>query len=156
MMREWATVISWHDGVAILHSETKTSCNRCSARKGCGSHLLNQIGPKNAHIIEIRCQNPLQPGQRVELGIGEKNLLGSAMLVYMAPLVSLFVIASVFYILLDTDLAAITGALLGGIGGFLVAKSLVAHISSRSDFQPVILTVALPLHHVVHPENKES
>ncbi|HBQ80546.1 MAG TPA: SoxR reducing system protein RseC, partial [Erwinia persicina] len=37
MMREWATVVSWQNGIATLHSEIKTSCSSCSARKGCGS-----------------------------------------------------------------------------------------------------------------------
>ncbi len=145
MMREWATVVAWQNGVATLHSEIKTSCNSCSARKGCGSAMLNKIGPKNAHVMQIASKEPLQPGQRIELGIKESSLLGSALLVYMTPLLGLFVFAGVFQALFHSDLAAAAGALLGGIGGFIVAKGLSAHFGDREAFQPIILSVSLPV-----------
>lgn len=144
MMREWATVVAWQDGIATLHSEAKTSCNSCSARKGCGSHMLNKLGPKDAHVMQVPSAKPLQPGQRVELGIKESSLLGSALLVYMTPLVGLFVVAGLFQTLFHTDLAAASGALLGGVGGFILAKGISTLFGDRDAFQPVILNVALP------------
>lgn len=144
MMREWATVVAWQNGVATLHSEIKTSCNSCSARKGCGSAMLNKIGPKNAHVMQIASKEPLQPGQRIELGIKESSLLGSALLVYMTPLLGLFIFAGVFQALFHSDLAAAAGALLGGIGGFIVAKGISACFGDREAFQPIILSVSLP------------
>ena len=144
MMKEWATVVAWQDGIATLHSEAKTSCNSCSARKGCGSHMLNKLGPKNAHVMQIASAQPLQPGQRVEVGIKESSLLGSALLVYMTPLFGLFVVAGLFQMLFHTDLAAASGALLGGVGGFILAKGLSTLLGDREAFQPVILNVALP------------
>lgn len=143
-MREWATVVAWRDGIATLHTEAKTSCNSCSARKGCGSHMLNKLGPKDAHVMEIASATPLQPGQRIELGIRESSLLGSALLVYMTPLFGLFLLAGLFQALFHSDLAAACGALLGGIGGFIVAKGVSLKVGDRAAFQPVILSVALP------------
>lgn len=144
MMREWATVVAWKEGVATLHSEAKTSCNSCSARKGCGSHALNKLGPKKAHMMTIVCPEPLEPGQRIELGIRESSLLGSALLVYMTPLLGLFLLAGIFQMLFHSDLAAACGALLGGVGGFIVAKGVSSLFGEREAFQPVILSVALP------------
>ena len=144
MMREWATVVAWHDGVATLHSEMKTSCSSCSARKGCGSQMLNKLGPKNAHVMKVNSAEPLVPGQRIELGIAERSLLSSALLVYMTPLVGLFILAGVFQMLFHSDLAAASGALLGGIGGFIVAKGISAVLGRSASYQPVILSVALP------------
>lgn len=143
-MREWATVVAWRDGIATLHTEAKTSCNSCSARKGCGSHMLNKLGPKDAHVMEIASATPLQPGQRIELGIRESSLLGSALLVYMTPLFGLFLLAGLFQALFHSDLAAACGALLGGIGGFIVAKGVSLKVGDRAAFQPIILSVALP------------
>ena len=140
MMREWATVVAWEKGIATLHSEAKTSCNSCSARKGCGSHALNQLGPKNAHVMTIASPEPLQPGQRIR----ESSLLGSALLVYMTPLFGLFLVAGLFQMLFHSDLAAACGALLGGIGGFIVAKGVSGVFGHREAFQPIILSVALP------------
>lgn len=144
MMREWATVVAWHDGIATLHTEAKTTCNSCSARKGCGSAMLNKLGPKNAHVMQINSEKPLSPGQRIEIGIRESSLLSSALLVYMTPLVGLFTVAGLFQMLFGSDLAAATGALLGGVAGFIVAKGLSLRLGHREAFQPVILSIALP------------
>lgn len=144
MMREWATVVAWQDGIATLHTEAKTSCNSCQARKGCGSHMLNKLGPKNAHVMQIASSKPLTPGLRVELGIKESSLLGSALLVYMTPLFGLFLFAGLFQALFGSDLAAACGALLGGVGGFIVAKGISMKFGDREAFQPVILNIALP------------
>lgn len=144
MMREWATVVAWQDGIATLHTEAKTSCNSCQARKGCGSHMLNKLGPKNAHVMQIASSKPLTSGQRVELGIKESSLLGSALLVYMTPLFGLFLFAGLFQALFGSDLAAACGALLGGVGGFIVAKGISMKFGDREAFQPVILNIALP------------
>lgn len=144
MMREWATVVSWQNGVATLHSEIKTSCSSCSARKGCGSHMLNKLGPKNAHVMKIASAEPLIPGQRIELGIAESSLLSSALLVYMTPLLGLFLLAGLFQMLFHSDLAAASGALLGGIGGFILSRGISAILSRSASYQPVILSVALP------------
>jgi len=144
MMREWATVVSWQNGVATLHSEMKTSCSSCSARKECGSHMLNKLGPKNAHVMKVASAEPLAAGQRIELGIAEKSLLSSALLVYMTPLVGLFLLAGLFQALFHSDMASVAGALLGGVGGFIVAKGLSSYLGKSASFQPVILSVALP------------
>ncbi|MFU9135752.1 SoxR-reducing system protein RseC [Erwinia tasmaniensis] len=144
MMREWATVVSWKDGIATLHSEMKTSCSSCSARKGCGSQVLNKLGPKNAHVMTIASSEPLIAGQRIELGIAEKSLLSSALLVYMTPLVGLFLVAGLFQMLFHSDLAAAAGALLGGTGGFIIAKGVSVYLGKSASFQPVILSIALP------------
>jgi sigma-E factor negative regulatory protein RseC len=144
MMREWATVVSWNNGIATLHSEIKTSCSSCSARKGCGSHMLDKLGPKNAHVMKVASAEPLAAGQRIELGIAEKSLLSSALLVYMTPLVGLFIVAGLFQALFHTDIAAISGALLGGVGGFILAKGISTYLGKSASFQPVILSVALP------------
>ncbi|WP_075181536.1 SoxR-reducing system protein RseC [Pantoea sp. 1.19] len=142
MIKEWATVVAWHNGVATVHAESKTSCNSCSAKGGCGSAMLNKLGPKNAHVMTLRSEQPLQPGQRVELGIRESSLLGSAMLVYLAPLVGLFLVAGLFQALFHSDLAAATGALLGGVAGFILARGVAGHFGQR--LAPVILSVTLP------------
>jgi sigma-E factor negative regulatory protein RseC len=106
--------------------------------------MLNKLGPKNAHVMQIASSKPLEPGQRIELGIKESSLLGSALLVYMTPLFGLFLLAGLFQALFNSDLAAASGALLGGIGGFIVAKGVSMKFGDREAFQPVILNIALP------------
>lgn len=124
MIKEWATVVSWHNGMAQVHCDVKASCSSCASRAGCGSRVLNKLGPQTSHTISVPSAEPLSVGQKVELGIAESSLLGSALLVYMAPLVGLFVMASLFQVLFSNDFASLCGAILGGVGGFLVARGL--------------------------------
>lgn len=143
MIKEWATVISWADGIALVSCDVKSSCNSCASRAGCGSRVLNKLGPQTSHTISVPSEQPLVEGQKVELGITEGSLLTSAMLVYLSPLVGLFVMGGVFQMLFGTDLAAMCGAALGGVGGFLLARGFSHKLAAREEWQPVILNVAL-------------
>ncbi|MBZ4312190.1 SoxR reducing system RseC family protein, partial [Mycobacterium tuberculosis] len=51
MIKEWATVVSWHNGVAQVHCDVKASCSSCASRAGCGSRVLNKLGPQTSHTI---------------------------------------------------------------------------------------------------------
>ncbi|WP_058913196.1 SoxR-reducing system protein RseC [Entomohabitans teleogrylli] len=143
MMKEWATVVSWQDGQAVVRCDVKASCSSCASRAGCGSRVLNKLGPQNQHLITVPCEQPLTRGQKVELGIAESSLLGSAVLVYLFPLLGLLLMAGVFQGLFGGDLAALCGAVLGGVGGFLAAKGLSPRFSQRESWQPVILSIGL-------------
>lgn len=144
MIKEWATVIAWDNGIAQVSCDVKSSCNSCASRAGCGSRVLNKLGPQTSHTLSVPCAEPLVAGQKVELGITESSLLGSAMLVYMSPLLGLFVMAALFQVLFGTDVAALCGALLGGTGGFLIAKGFSPRLAARESWQPTILSVGLP------------
>ena len=114
MSKELATGVSWQNGQALVSCDVKASCSSCASRAGCGSRVLNKLGPQTTHTIVVPCDEPLVPGQKVELGIAEGSLLSSALLVYMSPLVGLFLIASLFQLLFASDIAALCGAILGG------------------------------------------
>lgn len=144
MIKEWATVIAWDNGLAQVSCDVKASCNSCASRAGCGSRVLNKLGPQTTHTITVPSAEPLVAGQKVELGITESSLLGSAMLVYMSPLLGLFVVAALFQVLFGTDFAALCGAVLGGVGGFLIAKGFSPRLAARQTWQPVIISVGLP------------
>lgn len=72
MIKEWATVISWQNGQAVVSCDVKASCSSCASRAGCGSRVLNKLGPQTTHTIVVPSAEPLAPGQKVELGIAEK------------------------------------------------------------------------------------
>ncbi|WLI75958.1 SoxR-reducing system protein RseC [Kosakonia sp. H02] len=144
MIKEWATVVSWQNGHALVECDVKASCSSCASRAGCGSRVLNKLGPQTTHTIAVPSAEPLVAGQKVELGIAESSLLGSAVLVYMSPLLGLFVMGAIFQTLFGNDLAAFCGAVLGGVGGFLLARGLSPRLATRSEWQPIILSVGLP------------
>ncbi|MDN0107490.1 SoxR-reducing system protein RseC [Yersinia rochesterensis] len=144
MMKEWATVISWENGVALLRCEPHSGCGSCNARSGCGSHLLNELGPESEHQLKIAISQPLEPGQKVEVGISEGSLLRSAALVYLTPLVGLIMGGALFQNLFVTDAFTALGAILGAGLGFLLARAVAINIERKSDYQPTVLQIGLP------------
>ncbi|ANI31170.1 SoxR reducing system protein RseC [Yersinia entomophaga] len=144
MMKEWATVISWQQGIALLRCEPHAGCGNCHARGGCGSDLLNKLGPESQHQLQVAIDQPLEPGQRVEVGISEGSLLRSAMLVYLTPLFGLIAGGALCQNIFVTEAMTAVGAVLGGIAGFLLARRLAAKVEERADYQPVVLQIGLP------------
>ncbi|CNE73782.1 SoxR-reducing system protein RseC [Yersinia kristensenii] len=144
MMKEWATVISWKNGVALLRCEPHSGCGSCNARSGCGSHLLNELGPESEHQLKIAISQPLEPGQKVEVGISEGSLLRSAALVYLTPLVGLIMGGTLFQALFVIDAFTALGAILGAGLGFLLARTVAIKIEGKNDYQPTVLQIGLP------------
>lgn len=142
MIKEWATVVSWQNGIALVSCDVKASCNSCASRAGCGSRVLNKLGPQTSHTISVPSEQPLMAGQKVELGIAEGSLLSSAMLVYLSPLLGLFIMGGVLQMLFGTDGAAMCGAALGGLGDSGLPKASPRRLP-RARWQPVILSVGL-------------
>lgn len=144
MMKEWATVISWQNGVALLRCEPHSGCGSCNARTGCGSHLLNKLGPESEHQLKIAISHPLEPGQKVEVGISEGSLLRSAALVYLTPLVGLIAGGALFQALFISDAFTALGAISGAGLGFLLARGVAIKIEGKSHYQPTVLQIGLP------------
>ncbi|MGL5700201.1 MAG: SoxR reducing system RseC family protein, partial [Kluyvera sp.] len=59
MIKEWATVIAWENGVAQVRCDVKASCSSCASRAGCGSRVLNKLGPQTTHTITVPSAEPL-------------------------------------------------------------------------------------------------
>lgn len=106
MMKEWATVVSWQQGVALLRCEPKAGCGSCTARSGCGARALNELVPETEHQLQVHIDQPLEPGQRVEVGIAEGSLLRSAMLVYLTPLLGMMLGGTLLQYCFGSDASA--------------------------------------------------
>lgn len=144
MLKEWATVVSWQDGIAKLRCETQAGCSSCHSRSGCGARVLNELGPQTEHNLQVHIAEQLQPGQKVELGITEGSLLRSALLVYMTPLLGVILGGGLLQWLTGSDLYSVVGAVAGGVAGFLVARALASSLEQHAGYQPVILQIGLP------------
>lgn len=78
------------------------------------------------------------------MGISEGSLLRSAVLVYLTPLGGLILGGAVSQAFFVTELMTAMGAVIGGVGGFLLARKLATKLEGRSDYQPVVLQIGLP------------
>lgn len=141
MVKEWATVVRWQNGRALLRYGSSSGCGSCGARKTCGSYALSKIGPNTEHELEIAIEQPLVEGQKIEVGIPEGSLIRSALLVYLTPILGLFIFAGLAQAFdFEQFWIAISG-IIGGIIGFYIARRLASNWRDDEAFQPVVLQI---------------
>ncbi|PWC16135.1 SoxR-reducing system protein RseC [Brenneria roseae subsp. roseae] len=144
MIKEWATVVSWQNGIAVVRCEQSSGCGGCKSRSTCGTGLLNQLGASAEHLLTVPCTQPLEAGQQIELGIAEGSLLRSAMMVYFLPLLGLFIGSALFQMFFGSELSAIVGAFVGGGLVFVSVKHWAKRLGKNNRYEPIILQIALP------------
>lgn len=106
MIKEWATVVTWQQGIVQARCEARERCGSCHARQKLRYPSSRQNGTRTQHHLEVASPLPLVPGQRMGVDINESSLLRSVFLVYMQPLLGLIDVAAIFQGTLGTDPAA--------------------------------------------------
>lgn len=142
MLVETALVLDYRSGTAKVQCETKKGCSGCAAQASCGAAALSELnGSKNegSLLFEIAVSEPLQAGDLIEIGLQEKSMLLSAMLLYVVPLTALLLstlIGSLYVeneLLLALFVSAMTALAFVGI------KKMSERLSRRALYQPIFL-----------------
>lgn len=119
----------------------QSACSSCSAQKGCGQSLLAKIG--DGKRMEIQVDNPHQlevvEDDQVTLGVGERSFLTASFLVYLLPLIVMFVVAVSAQSFGFTEPMVILSSLFGLAGGFLLTRFMSGRISRNCSYRPVLL-----------------
>lgn len=145
MLEERAVILAVEqdsDGqsVARLEITRKSACGLCGQTRGCGNSLWGKVfAHKSGNFI---AQNPIQAqvGDGVIVGINESAVMKSALLLYMLPLATMFLVAIVTSQFTANQAAILLSALLGLALGLLWVKGHT--IAGKSYFrgqQPRIL-----------------
>ena len=127
---------------ATLEIERKTACGLCGQTRGCGNSIWGRLFGHQTTAFKAQNRINAKVGDSVIVGINEKALLKSAWLLYILPLVTLFIGAILASQLRQTDGITILGAAIGLVLGLLWVKG---HTMSNSYFslqKPVILRLA--------------
>ncbi|MGE6659319.1 SoxR reducing system RseC family protein [Pseudomonas sp. NPDC077408] len=144
MIEEAGRVVALAPGAVWVETERSSTCSGCSVRSGCGQGLVERLGVRERRgLILALCDLRLSVGDTVVVGIRESVLLHGAVLVYLFPLIMLFIFA-----LVASQLSAPEPyVMLAGLGGFLVAWLVVRKRSQQTSadpaLQPVVLRAAL-------------
>lgn len=120
------------ESLATIEVVRKTACGLCGKTRGCGNSLWGKIFAHKA--TSFKAQNAINAyvGQSVVVGIDEAAVMKSALLLYVVPLVTMLIgsiLASQFH---ASDAAAIIGAAIGLLLGYVWVK---AHITGRVYYQ---------------------
>lgn len=143
MVETQAVVIKIEDAVAYVQAERKSSCSGCS-ESSCGASVLAGFFGQKAPLYRASNEIGAKVGDQVVVGMNESALFKGTLLLYMLPLLLLFIGAVVGNALAATteasDSYSVIGAAIGLAAGFLGLKLLSARSGLGKQFQPVILS----------------
>ena len=144
MIEEKARVIAIENGQLLLEAETRTACNACTARQGCGTSVLSKwIGRRFTRFQAPNTVNA-RVGDEVVVGLAEGAMLKGSVLVYLLPLLAMIVFALLADSLIPAELAPRDLlVLLSAIAGFslmlLFSRLWLASGINRIRLTPVVL-----------------
>ncbi len=115
------------------------SCEHCASAGAC--QALAGVGTEM--LVEVRDELGVKPGQRVVIAIAEKTLLWASFLVYILPLVGLFIGVSLAQWLAPAGSQAwmVGGGFLGLSLGFLGIYRYSRRLKA-TEYLPVVVRVA--------------
>ncbi|GIU44123.1 SoxR reducing system RseC family protein [Shewanella algidipiscicola] len=144
MMEEVATVIrNNHDGWITVEVKVKNACNHCESSESCGTSAVSKAFSPKVQRFSVPAKESYQPGELIKLGLPESVLLKAAAIVYLLPLLGLFVGASLgrfFMPILDiaaTEAVVIGFGVLGGVVAWMMGRRWAKQLEQVS--QPVII-----------------
>ncbi len=148
MIESVATVVAVAEDRAQVECRRTTACGHCQQQESCGVGAMAKAMPGRPQLLEVALTMPVSVGQQIRIGIPERSLLKSALLVYMVPLLFLLLGAlagkwGAQWLSLAEEAPEILGALLGGALGFLIAR-LGARRLTGGEYRPVMLGLNIP------------
>ncbi len=145
-MTALATVLEIKTGAVVVGCQQKSSCDQCSSQQSCGTGIVSQVLPGKMHNCTLYTDKKLSIGQVVEIGLPEKNLLQSAAIVYLVPLIFLFIGAFISDLFITPqldvgELATITVAALSSVIGYVLAKVFSRQMELNTEQQVSLIRV---------------
>lgn len=143
MIETEAVVVRIEHAIAYVQVERKSSCSGCT-ESSCGTSVLANFFGKRTPLYGASNEVGAKVGDRVVVGLNESALFKGTLLLYLFPLLLLFVGAVAGSALAATaevkDGYSVAGAFIGLVAGSLGLKLLSSNIGLGRQFQPVILS----------------
>lgn len=149
MMHSLATVVAVDKKQITVSCRQQTSCGSCASQNSCGTGVVSKVLPGRQHQLTLSAthiNDPIHIGQLVEIGLSERSVLQSALLVYVLPLVCLLLgtlLGQWWFVELagGGEGGVIACALAGGAVGLLIARYRARTLSVLGDYQPSLIRV---------------
>lgn len=141
------TAIEFKQGqrYVCIETQVKTTCGACQAKDDCGTGIVARAFSSKKSELWLPCEQAVEVGQDVKLGIPENLLLGASLLVYILPLVMLLLASVVGSLILETmginsEGAVILLAFAVAIASFYGVRYYLTRYSPQR-FEPRLMTV---------------
>ncbi|PKH05450.1 SoxR reducing system RseC family protein [Moritella sp. Urea-trap-13] len=146
MIIETAVVKSVTGDQVSVQCESQSACNHCHASDNCGTGTVAKAFPHRIHNFTVTKTADVVAGDKIEIGLREKNLVTSAMLVYLLPLAAILLslglgqyLSQVFQF--EGEGLVILAAFVGGYIGFSGTLKLSVKFDQHFDLKPKMLGV---------------
>lgn len=140
MIEEQGRVVAVEQGAVWVETLRKSTCSSCSVKAGCGQGLLDQLGASGRRgYVRALSDLQLNVGDAVVIGVREDLLVRGSLLVYLLPLLGLFVAA----VLAEQMSLSEPWVILSALCGFLLACCAVRWRSGITAGDPALQPVVL-------------
>jgi sigma-E factor negative regulatory protein RseC len=130
------------DSTATLEIERKTACGLCGKTRGCGNSIWGKLFAHQSTAFKAQNRINARVGDSVIVGIDERALLKSALLLYILPLVTMMIGAILMNEIVHNNAGSVIGALIGLVTGLVWVKGHTTASRYFLEQQPVILRLA--------------
>ncbi|MBU0498545.1 MAG: SoxR reducing system RseC family protein [Gammaproteobacteria bacterium] len=150
MIETEGRVVAVESGRAWVETVRSSACGHCDASGACGTALLANTFGNRATRIAVDNRLGARVGDRVVLGLPERAMLAGSFLLYIPPLIGLFLGALLGqYYATRTDASAVEPwSVLGGLLGLMavLAWRWIGERSPRNPgrFRPVMVRRLAP------------
>ncbi len=139
---ETAKVIAVEQGKATVECVSKSACGSCGSAEHCGNSSLAKAFPRRTHHIQVELTENVKPGEQIELALNAKNIIHSALIIYLMPLLLLISGAGIGRAIFKPSQQELGSMLLGGLGlacGFVLVKLYSKRYGQQQRFRPQML-----------------
>ncbi|MBD7976274.1 SoxR reducing system RseC family protein [Serpens gallinarum] len=144
MIEEQGRVVAVEPGAVWVETVRKSTCSTCSANAGCGQGMMEKlgVGSRRGHVRALT-DLQLDVGDSVAIGVREELLLRGSLLVYLLPLLSLFLCALLVQALGGSEPHIIMASLGGLLCSWLYIRWRSRRTADDPALQPVVLRALL-------------
>ncbi len=142
MLEEEGIIVDLVDGKAVVKAHRSGMCNSCTASRSCHSE-----GEKDM-IIEVRNPVNAKLGQRVKIALSSGSVIYASIIIYLVPLISLFIgaITGKWVVIglnysINQELSEAAFAIVFLIASFLIIRACNKRAEGNPDFIPVITEI---------------
>ena len=143
MIKESGRVVAIESDCLWVETIRQSTCGSCSAQKGCGHGILNQVASgRRTHLRVLLRDLPASDfaiDDEVNISIPEQVLVMGALLVYLLPLLTMLAAATLVSQWWAGDVPTFIAAVLGFIAGIGLVKYHAVKHCDDPDLQPVVM-----------------
>ncbi len=124
-------------GAVTVRFDRLAACQRCLEGNGCGAGVFSRLFARRHACLVLNTPLACREGEAVRVGISQRALLASAVMIYAGPLLAFFIGALLGHHLAPAETARDAFALFGGVG-LAVAWLVVLRSARWARVEPVV------------------